>query len=492
LFSHDGSPSLRFLITRVRRLAGEREWMKGRNSWLCLALVLLGCALFPRGTFASAALLLEQPYGSFGFLNPTGHAAIYLSDVCAASPTHLRRCHAGEYGVVISRYHHVAGRDWLAIPVISYLYAVDHLSQIPVAANRETEAALRDAWRCKHLEPLVPDTADGSAPAGEWTQLVGSLYDRKIYVYEVDTTEKQDDALIAKLNRQRNRSHFNLFFNNCADFARSILDFYYPHAVHRSFTADLGMTTPKQIAKSLAHYGNRHERTDLAVFVLPQVAGSIPRSSKVDGGAGGHDSQEICRAVGLGAALRRRRHRAHVPHSWPVQPREKRGSPGTGQRRDRAMAGASFRRQRAAAGGTFPYRSTDRFADPRPGHACCHSGYADGAPGRCHARSGAVRCGGTAFGCKGFVSLPLDSSLSPARESFCRVFRRRGGRRKHPCRGHAHFAVSTLRKTWPSQGRRLRPSCAILLDGQRSSPICVPGKALRRFGDCRPTFLSIE
>lgn len=274
---------LRFQGNQIRRLAGEGEYMKGRISWLCLAVALLGCALFARGAFASAALFLEQPYGSFGFFNPTGHAAIYLSDVCAASPIHLRRCHAGEYGVVISRYHHVAERDWLAIPVIPYLYAVDDLSQIPVAANRETEAALRDAWRRKHLEALVPDMADGSAPAGEWNQLVGSLYDRKIYVYEVDTTAKQDNALIAKLNRQRNRSHFNLFFNNCADFARGILDFYYPHAAHRSFTADLGMTTPKQVAKSLAHYGNRHERTDLTVFVLPQVPGSIPRSSNVDG-----------------------------------------------------------------------------------------------------------------------------------------------------------------------------------------------------------------
>jgi hypothetical protein len=43
------------------------------------------------------------------------------------------------------------------------------------------------------------------------------------------------------------------------------------------------MTTPKQLAKDLVHYADRHEQLDLQIFVLPQVEGTIPRSSKVDG-----------------------------------------------------------------------------------------------------------------------------------------------------------------------------------------------------------------
>ena len=31
-----------------------------------------------------AALLLEEPFGGFGDINPTGHAAIYLNHVCVA------------------------------------------------------------------------------------------------------------------------------------------------------------------------------------------------------------------------------------------------------------------------------------------------------------------------------------------------------------------------------------------------------------------------
>jgi hypothetical protein len=40
---------------------------------------------------AAVALLMEEPFGEFGTMNPTGHAALYLDHVCAASPTRLRR-----------------------------------------------------------------------------------------------------------------------------------------------------------------------------------------------------------------------------------------------------------------------------------------------------------------------------------------------------------------------------------------------------------------
>ncbi len=56
---------------------------------------------------ASVALLMEEPYGEFGAMNPTGHAAVYFNHICAETPTMLRPCHDGEYGVVISRYHKI-------------------------------------------------------------------------------------------------------------------------------------------------------------------------------------------------------------------------------------------------------------------------------------------------------------------------------------------------------------------------------------------------
>jgi hypothetical protein len=232
---------------------------------------------------ADATLLLEEPYGRFGSLNPTGHAAVYLTQVCAASPTQLRRCEPGEAGVVISRYHKIAGYDWLAIPLLPYLYAVDNLEDVPQTADAQLVAALRDSYRRAHLLALAPDDSNGDAPKGEWTQLVGSAYDRKMYGFQIETTPEKDAELIEQFNRRENRSHFNLFYSNCADFAGGILNFYAPHAVHRNLFADAGITTPKQIAKSFARYARHHPVLEFSSFQIPQVPGSIQRSHPVDG-----------------------------------------------------------------------------------------------------------------------------------------------------------------------------------------------------------------
>jgi len=231
---------------------------------------------------ADATFLLEEPYGMFGGLNPTGHGAIYLNRVCAASPIRLRRCEPGEIGVVISRYHKIAGYDWIAIPLVPYLYAVDSISEIPKSADQRTVAELRERYRREHLLSLAPNNADGSNPGGEWVQLVGSAYDRRIYGFVISTTGEQDDALIRLLNSRRNKSRFNLLFHNCADFSKIILNFYYPHSVHRNLFADVGITTPKQVAKCLVAYGRKHEGTLASNIVIPQVPG-LPRSEHVDG-----------------------------------------------------------------------------------------------------------------------------------------------------------------------------------------------------------------
>jgi hypothetical protein len=64
-----------------------------------------------------------------------------------------------------------------------------------------------------------------------------------------------------------------LLKRNCADFAKQIVNFYYPKAVHRSIIADLGVMTPKQAAKSLVHSGKRHPEMQLTTFIIPQVPG---------------------------------------------------------------------------------------------------------------------------------------------------------------------------------------------------------------------------
>jgi hypothetical protein len=56
-----------------------------------------------------------------------------------------------------------------------------------------------------------------------------------------------------------------------------------PHAIHRNFIADIGLMTPKQVARSLVKYGKRNPELNMSAFVIPQIPGSVPRSHPVDG-----------------------------------------------------------------------------------------------------------------------------------------------------------------------------------------------------------------
>ncbi|WP_260735951.1 hypothetical protein [Tunturiibacter lichenicola] len=250
-------------------------------------LVIFVLSLGGARAYADAALLMEEPYGEFGAFNPTGHAAVYLNHICAESPTRLRPCRQGEPGAVISRYHKIDGYDWLAIPLVPYLYAVERVEDVPVTADAELEAKLRDEYRRGHLLSIAPDVAGGKkageAPGGEWTQLVGASYDRRIYGFQIQTTPEEDEQFMDRFNDSRNVGHFNLLFHNCADFSRTLLNVYYPHGVHRNYFVDLGITTPKQVARSLTKYADNHPELQFSTFMIPQVPGSIHRSHPIDG-----------------------------------------------------------------------------------------------------------------------------------------------------------------------------------------------------------------
>src|ERR1700691_152075 len=126
-----------------------------------LLMLVAGCASLAG---ASATLLLEEPYGKLGFFTATGHAAVYLSGVCAETPLVLRPCALGELGAVISRYDGVGGYDWVAIPLIPYLYAVEQPDNIPLFVDPKMVTFLRDQYRRKHLEGVAPDKDNGETP----------------------------------------------------------------------------------------------------------------------------------------------------------------------------------------------------------------------------------------------------------------------------------------------------------------------------------------
>jgi hypothetical protein len=248
---------------------------------LCTLIML--AMVFVARAGASATLLLEEPYGKLGFFSPTGHVAVYLSGICADSPLVLRPCARGETGIVLSRYDGINGYDWAAIPLIPYLYAVDRPEEIPLYADAKMVAFLRDRYRRQHLQEIAPDKADGATPGGNWYELIGSSYDRTSYGFKIETSAEQDAALIRAFNTSPNRSHYRGVSRNCADFVKDVINFYYPKALHRSVVADAGITTPKQLALTLARYSGHHPELRFSKVVIPQVPGSLPRSTTVRG-----------------------------------------------------------------------------------------------------------------------------------------------------------------------------------------------------------------
>ena len=258
---------------QIQNLTSGRMLLARYTRIVAFALIAVVAALFCPCCRAEAALLLEQPYGFYGALNPTGHNAIYLQRVCTVTPVKLRRCRPGELGSVISRYEGIDGYDWVAMPLIPYLYSVEHADEVPEHVDHSEVREMRDRYRETHLHPLGLDRSGGSWVPDGWTQLVGAAYERRIYAFRFNTTPEQDDELIALLNSEKNHQRFHMLYRNCADFARTILNVYFPRKFHRSIFPDLGITTPKQMTDKLVRYARKHPSLQLKVFEIPQVPG---------------------------------------------------------------------------------------------------------------------------------------------------------------------------------------------------------------------------
>lgn len=249
--------------------------------FIVLSLIWLVC---PRSQ-AQAALFMEKTAGISTILNPTGHNAFYFARICAATPMKLRRCGPGELGTVIARYKGIGGYDWLAMPLLPYLYSVESPSEVPARADHATVERMRRQYNDAHQLGLGKDVPEGGRIGRGWNQLMGATYERGIYVFRFQTTEEQDEAFIARMNAAENRSRFSLLFRNCADFAAGILNFNFPyaHAFGRRRPAEAGLVTPRQIAYELARYARSHPETQLTVMEVPQIPG-YRRPSRTDQG----------------------------------------------------------------------------------------------------------------------------------------------------------------------------------------------------------------
>ena len=253
---------------------------------------LLLSVLTATSVHASIGLVVGEPFGSFGTMMPAGHAAIYLNHLCAETPTHLRPCRPGETGVVISRYHDLRATnlDWMAIPAVTFFYGVDDPANAPSFVTASLETELRETYRQQHLRSIAPDRINDNGvsvppPYGDWEEGIGAAFDRRLFLYTLDTTPEQDAAILALLNDDPNQRRYTLRRANCADFAADLLSTVLPGVFHRAKLADFDMTAPKTLARQLDAYGSAHPEMHLRVSEIPQVPGTLRRSRPLRGGA---------------------------------------------------------------------------------------------------------------------------------------------------------------------------------------------------------------
>jgi hypothetical protein len=259
-----------------------------RASLLPLFLAALFFALAPLRASADVGVILNESLDeSMDRITGTGHMAVYFSRICADTPTKLRLCGPGESGSVMSTYIHI-GEDhsfeWNIVPLNVYLYGVEDPVNRPIFASYKIKHALEERYRQNYLAGLCDTSACQTSNKSEWREMVASTLIRGMYLFVVDTSVEQDRALIDEFNNAPNENHFNGATNNCADFARRIVNTYFPRAAGRDVLNDFGITSPKAVARTFTHYAQRHTELNLRVMHFAQVPGTIKRSSDVRAG----------------------------------------------------------------------------------------------------------------------------------------------------------------------------------------------------------------
>ncbi len=197
-------------------------------------------------------------------------------------PFVLRKCREGEdRGAVIATYPDFGSKneyDWFALPLIPYLYGVETRHQIPLYANGEIRLLTRESMRQRYLSAVVPRGTDGKLPRGRWVEIIGTALNRDVYGFTVRTTPEQDEKFIKKYSVLENGSSFNVFYKNCADFTKDIMNFYFPKSTRRDVINDFTMTTPKALSRSFTKYAKKRPDLLLRVTKYAQLDGTIMRS----------------------------------------------------------------------------------------------------------------------------------------------------------------------------------------------------------------------
>lgn len=243
--------------------------------------------------FALLCLPSSRAYGDVGVvlnesldtsvarITGSGHTAVYLSRICPESPVTLRLCRPDEQGSVMSNYISL-GEDqafeWNLVPLNIYLYGVEDVRFRPLVGSQKIKRALEERYREQYLDGLCASQFCRTSNNAEWREMVAATLERSMYMFVIHTTVEQDRQLIEQFNSQPNENHFNVVTRNCADFARRVINTYFPGATGPDYINDFGITSPKAIARSFTRYAERHPEAQFRVLHYAQVPGTIKRS----------------------------------------------------------------------------------------------------------------------------------------------------------------------------------------------------------------------
>jgi hypothetical protein len=264
----------------------QRGWAAAgrcrRRMWPAALAVLALLLVCPEARADVGVVLNDSVSHGVARITGAGHSGVYFSRICPASPVRLRLCAPGEEGSVMSTYDDFGedqNYEWNVVPLSVYLYGVEDAGERPLFGSDRIKGALER----QYLEEFLSSHCTGPACAGDrkggWRAMVGATLERTVYVFAMATTVEQDQAFVEGFNQRPNEGRFNGFTRNCADFAREVINQYFPKAVRRNYLNDFGMSSPKGIARSFARYAKSNPDFHYQVMHFPQAPGTIRKSS---------------------------------------------------------------------------------------------------------------------------------------------------------------------------------------------------------------------
>src|SRR6201990_1864748 len=252
--------------------------MRSRVATLCwFALLVMACAPAARADVGIA--LADPTHVGASMWTYSGHASVYLSGVCTQNPTELRLCGPGEQGSILTTFPDFGAQypyEGNAVALSLYLHVSTDVEAMPLYASPALKRAQESAAAQQVLKQVCAGACAG-LPHAYWRDLINATTSRDIYVFAIHTTREQDEKFVERVNALVNRNRYRMVTDNCANFARDMVNLYFPHSVHRDVLNDLGMMGPKSAARSLPHYADRHRKFKFYLLLFFKQRGVVKR-----------------------------------------------------------------------------------------------------------------------------------------------------------------------------------------------------------------------